>query len=77
MWCNVVARTGRGGRATSGERLRVRRALLVAAAGDQPRAHRLQLHRRRDEPDVAAFLHQPPDPPVVVVLLLEFASLAV
>lgn len=31
----------------------------------------LELHRGRDEADVAALLHQPADPPVVVVFLLQ------
>lgn len=47
------------------------RALRVAAARRQPGADHLQLHRRRDEADVAALLHEAPDPPVVVVLLLQ------
>lgn len=42
----------------------------LVAARAQPRAHRLELHRGRDEADVAPLLHEPPDPPVVVVLLL-------
>lgn len=64
-------RTGRGGSATSGVGVGGERG---AAPGGQPRAHHLQLHGGRDEPYVRVLRHEPTDPPVVVVLLLEFST---
>lgn len=69
-------RTRRGWGATSavvggrGGQVGLAGGARVAAAGGQAGPDRLQLHRGRDEADIAALLHEPPDPPVVVVLLL-------